>query len=100
MRHPPLWFVRVVTAQPAGDLFGRPGLGPEQLLHVLPQPRAGLGPARLGAAGQLIGPALGPEGAIAPPTPVGRDLPADRAPMAADPSTDHGVGLAPFDPGP
>src|SRR4029077_18085240 len=84
-------------AQPAGDLFGRPLLGAQQGLHLLPQPGPGLGPGRLGPSGGLVGPCLGGTGAIGLPAPVGFDLPADGAPVAADAPPDVGVGLAGFD---
>src|SRR5205823_10169683 len=51
-------------------------------------------------AGRLISTVLRRVGAIPLPAPVGGDLPADRAPMPAQPPSDTSVGLAGFDPNP
>ena len=83
---------RVVPAQPAGDLFGRPLPGAEQALHLVPQPR-GSRSRTAWAAGRLIGTGLGRIGPILVPAPIGSDLPADRAPMPTEAAADLGVGL-------
>ena len=100
VRHPPLWIVGMIPSQPPADLFRGALLTGEHGSHLGPQPRPLFTPPGLGSASRLIRPLLSAEGPIPPSTPVGGDLPTDRAPMPAQAASDHHVGVSPLDPDP
>src|SRR5262245_15358969 len=80
------------------DLLGRPLLCPQQLDHVLPQPRPGLGPRRPSAPARLQRAFMSGERSIPIAATVAADLPPDRRAMKPQPIADQGIGLAPLDP--
>ena len=98
VRHPPLWLVGVLLAQAVGDLLGRPLLGAQQSLDLLPQPGALLGPAALGPSGNSSRSLFGGRCPVASSPTVGRDLTPDRRAVPADAGGGDGfVGLSDLD---
>ncbi len=95
--HPPLWLVRVLLAQAGRDLLERPLLGAEQLVDLVAQPGALLGPGGLGPQRLASGTRLGFSGPVTPSPTVGRDLPPDARAGPAEPLGDDGVGLVRLD---
>src|ERR1019366_6401966 len=100
VRHPPLWLVGVLLAEPVGDLLWRPLLGAQQSLDLLPQPGAFLGPGVLGPASGSSHSFFGRRCPVAPPPTVGRDLTPDRRAVPADARGDGFVGLSDLDANP
>ena len=78
-RHPPSWVMRVLLAQPLGDLLGRPLLF-EQALDAPGEVGMALELEYLGTARLLYRPVLGPLRVIAPERAVAPDLPQERRP--------------------
>src|SRR5579864_8871261 len=97
VRHPPLWLVGVLLVEPVGDLLGRPLLGAQQSLDLLPQPGAFFGPGVLGPSGNSSRSLFGGRCSVAPPPTVGRDLTPDRRAMPADARGDGFVGRSGLD---
>src|ERR1019366_5064283 len=97
VRHPPLWLVGVLLAEPVGDLLWRPLLGAQQSLDLLPQPGAFLGPGVLGPASGSSHSLFGRRCPVAPPPTVGRDLTPDRRAVPADARGDGFVGRSGLD---
>ena len=87
----------MILMQSVGDLFGRPLLGAQEFLDLVPQPRPFGGPALLRAERLVVGPFLSLIGPIRRPAPVHGDLRDRWCPDVGLRRSMRGVGLISFD---